>query len=182
MKLGLGARPRISEMARAVGLPTTYEYIYHLASNFVHFNPNALLRMGWSKESKEHNFSFSIENMSGYYDGVCKFYGGILFVGFATFISRVPDLRLDLSKELAQIEQAIAYVERWPEIITFEEMNIEVPQRPPFFLERAMRELMRLAGDIRYGEILAEVKSVQPVRSSRKRSNSTKPSGAISTR
>jgi Family of unknown function (DUF5677) len=39
--------PTIKDMALEVGLTFTYDYIYFVSSNFVHFNPQGLLRMGW---------------------------------------------------------------------------------------------------------------------------------------
>ena len=42
--------PSIQRLSRKVGLETTYDYVYHLTSNFVHFNPNQLFRTGWGPD------------------------------------------------------------------------------------------------------------------------------------
>src|SRR4051812_25494203 len=72
--------PSIRDMAERTGLIHTYEYIYYLSSNFVHFNPNILMRMGWGPEFGPYRFSVS--NFSQYYGDVASFYGAVLFIGF----------------------------------------------------------------------------------------------------
>jgi uncharacterized protein DUF5677 len=110
----------VRDLARNVGLSSTYEYIYFAASNFVHFNPQALFRTGWGREHGP--FNFSIYNMDGYYKSFSSFYGAVLFIGFqAAFGGEY--LRVDLDAEIAQLIELIGYVQRWPEVITFEEMT-----------------------------------------------------------
>ena len=110
----------LRDMAEDVGLISTYEFIYFSASNFVHFNPHALFRTGWGAEHGP--FTFSIRNMSGYYQSFSSFYGAVLFIGFqASFGS--DHFKVDLETEINRLIELIGYVQRWPEIITFEEMN-----------------------------------------------------------
>jgi len=169
--LGFAGVPTVASMARAVGLPATYDFIYFLTSNFVHFNPGALMRMGWGRITKKgnkkqlRNVKFSASHMGGYYHNVAKFYGTILLVGFAHLLRSVPNLdAINLDAELGHIDQAIVALDRWPEVITFEEMNV----RPPLFLLfRAMREVMRSEGEpIQFGQILQELKAGAEVRAS----------------
>jgi hypothetical protein len=155
--------PSVAKMARTVGLIATYEFIYFLTSNFVHFNPQALMRMGWGTVAEVEgnkrlsNVKFSTSHMGGYYRNLSKFYGTILLVGFVHLLKGIPNFAaIDLTAELNQIDSAIAALDRWPEAVTFEEMNI----RPPlFFLVRAFREVMKSDDiPIGYGQILEELK------------------------
>jgi hypothetical protein len=172
LKIGFDRKPTVAAMARTVGLLTTYEFIYFLTSNFVHFNPQALMRMGWGKFDKKagrkrlRSISFSTSHMGGYYNNLAKFYGTVLLVGFLRLLRGISEFdAIDLDKELSQIEDAMAALGRWPEVVTFEEMNI----RPPLFLLfRAMREVMRSEGEpIKYGQILEELKFGTEVRPAR---------------
>jgi len=148
--------PTIRDMADDVGLSSTYEYIYFATSNFVHFNPQALFRMGWGP--KEGPFTFSIRNMDGYYRSFSGFYGAVLFIGFhASFGAK--HFNADLGTEIAQLLELIGHVHRWPEIITLEEMN----QKPPLFpLIHALGRVMREHDPtIPYGSILQEVQALR---------------------
>ncbi len=148
--------PTKRDMAKAVGLKSTYEFIYFSASNFVHFNPQALFRTGWGVE--DGPYTFSTRNMSGYYKSFCSFYGAVLFIGFqASFGSEHFNVVLDA--EIDRLIGLIGHVQRWPEIITFEEMN----QRPPLYLlTHAVGKVMREEDrTIPYGAILQEVQGLK---------------------
>jgi hypothetical protein len=154
-RLGLGRRPAVRTMATSIGLVATYDFIYFLVSNYVHFNPASFLKFGWTKE-KDRNFNFDVANMSDYYGATAIFYGAVLFIGFANFIFRMDEFkRAKVKRQIGRIERFIGSLHRWPEIVTFEEMNVRPPQ---FFLLHAMREVMRSSGDVKYGEILNELK------------------------
>ena len=115
------AWPRVYEIAEELGLEFTYEFIYFATSNFVHFNPSALLRTGWGG-SEAGPFSFSIRNMDPYYRSFSSLYGAIMFIGFyAAFGTNF--LSCSINQEADQLIEIIGNVPRWPEIITFEEMN-----------------------------------------------------------
>ena len=130
MKCSRLGGPTYRDMAKVVGLISTYEFIYYAASNFVHFNPQSLLRTGWEDDGLEGCvFTFSTRNMSGYYQSFSSFYAALLFIGYeASFGSNYFSNVLDV--EIARLIQLIKEVHRWPEIITFEEMNV----KPPLFL------------------------------------------------
>lgn len=124
--------PSIRAMAATVGLPSTYDYIYFAASNFVHFNPQALLRMGWGPQKGP--LRFAAEHMAPYYAGLARFYGAVLFIGFhAAFAPQFFDT--DLTPDVNRLLAALGEDARWPEIITFEEMNVT---RPPFSVMRVL--------------------------------------------
>ena len=149
------SRSTIRGMAEVVGLTSTYHFIYHASSNFVHFNPQVLLRTGWGDTSLEDPvFTFSTRNMSGYYQIFSIFYAAILFIGYeASFGSHYFNDVLDV--EIARIIELITAVQRWPEIVTFEEMNV----KPPFFLlTHAIGQVVRKKeGKEPYSEIVSEV-------------------------
>jgi hypothetical protein len=152
--LGL-SNPTILEMAKSVGLVAAYEFIYFLASNFVHFNPSSLMKLGWTNQT-DKNFNFSVKHMSGYYGGMAIFYAAVLLMGFIGLLSFLPEFSaVKLDAEVAELEKFIGGIQRWPEIVTFEEMNA---QPPLYFLLYAMREVMRPEGAVAYGQILQELK------------------------
>lgn len=147
--------PTIRDMADEVGLSSTYEYIYFAASNFVHFNPQALLRMGWGPELGP--FTFSVRNMNGYYQSFSGFYGAVLFIGFCSSFG-AKHLNADLDTEIARLLELIGHIDRWPEVITFEEMN----QEPPlYFLTHVLGIVMREEDPtIPHNAILQEVQAL----------------------
>lgn len=129
--------PTIQEMAARVGLTSTYDFIYFAASNFVHFNPQVLFRTGWG--DVEGPMVFSIRHMHRYYRSFCSFYGAVLFVGFeASFGTDYFETALD--NEIDRLVDLIGNVQRWPEVITFEEMN-ETP--PLYLLTHALGRVVR---------------------------------------
>ena len=148
--------PTVRDMASDVGLLSTYEYIYFATSNFVHFNPQALLRTGWGP--KLGPFTFSIHNFDGYYRSFSSFYGAVLFIGFqASFGSKY--FSVDVASEISRLIELIGHVQRWPEVITFEEMNLE---RPLYLLTHALSKVMRKEDPtIPYGAILQEVQALR---------------------
>ncbi len=147
--------PTVLQLAKKVGLKSTYEFIYFAASNFVHFNPIALFRTGWGPERGP--FTFSIRNMNGYYRSFSSFYGAVLFIGFkASFSEEYFNDSLDA--EVDELIELVGHMHRWPEVITFEEMN----QKTPFYLlTHAMSKVMKEEDStIPYGAILQEVQSL----------------------
>ena len=56
---GLGGANRVSvkRLSQRVGLKTTYDYVYHLTSNYVHFNPTHLFKLGWGPIQGPFTFS-----------------------------------------------------------------------------------------------------------------------------
>jgi hypothetical protein len=149
--------PTVRDMSERTGLNQTYEYIYFLSSNFVHFNPHALLRTGWGPE--EGPFRFSIHNFSQYYADLASFYGAVLFVAFYNRLGQ-GYFTASCSADVDRILEILDEVPRWPELVTFEEIN----KRPPTlqgFLTRAMRKVAQEQGeDIPYGAILREARGL----------------------
>lgn len=127
-KLGLrdGKRlPSIKEMAAYSGLSDLYGYLYHATSKIVHFSPHVLMRMGWGDLEKGPIY-VSSKHFFSYYREFNKFYGSFLFIRYVDEFQK----ELRLSKKIIQykdiIEDVINKEKRWPELVTFEEMNLDL--------------------------------------------------------
>ena len=147
-------RITVRDVCRRVCLHTTYDYVYHMTSNYVHFNPSHLFKMGWGP--MEGPFTFSVKHFDKYYRHVARFLGAMLFMGYVLmFPKRLSD---DLSKEY--IETVTSTLEsniRWPEIVTFEEMNQQPPKN---IFHRALMSMLRKEDSRSFPSILEELKSL----------------------
>lgn len=154
-KLGYNTIPSTQRLAKAVGLETTYGYLYHMSSNFVHFNPGQLMKLGWGP--MEGPFVFSVAHFSRYYAEVCRFVGALLFFGYCCtwpclFAGDFP--RKYTEVVTGELKRGV----RWPEIVTFEEMNISPPKNP---LARALISVVRQDNRQQMPEIFSEFQALQ---------------------
>ena len=151
---GFSSTPSIRQLSLRVGLKTTYQYIYHMSSNFVHFNPGHLLRQGWGPD--DGPFLFLMKNFSDYHSDVCRFLGAVLFLGYCY---SCPDQFDGDTREMAirQITSVLQSNVRWPEIVTFEEMNDKFPN----ILVQAVMSMYRKEAVDPLPDILSELKSLQ---------------------
>ncbi len=119
--------PRIIDMADACSLRSLYDYLYCATSRFVHFSPHLFMRMGWGNiKTSDPSFRFSTTNFSTYYKEFSRFYGTILFVNFCEEFG--GDLKIsNLAASLVVLREYMEKSPRWPEFVTFEELN----QTPP---------------------------------------------------
>jgi hypothetical protein len=148
--------PTIRDMSAAVGLTSTYDYIYYVASNFVHFNPGNLLRSGWNRD--DGPFVFSLRHRSPYYQALTSFYGCVLFIGYySAFGSEY--FKNDWEHEITHLTKLIGDIQRWPELVTFEELNLSPPLY--FALHAARTVIEKSDKSIPYGAILQEVRSLR---------------------
>jgi hypothetical protein len=131
--------PSVRFMAEVGGLLPIYDYLYAATSEWVHFSPHVLLRMGWTKESlpTAKEFVFSTVTYTGYYWAFNLFYGSYLFALFCRTFCQYLDLSSAVLEAVAQIEQELDHEPRWPEVFTFEEYNIK-PPHPLQYLLRAL--------------------------------------------
>jgi hypothetical protein len=140
-----GKLPPIEQMAIKVNLRWLYDFIYSATSEVVHFNPRIALRSGWgpcplpAHHPGEHfprSGVFSTKNFCRYYLDFNSTYGLFMFLLFAlsfrkdlalsdSFIGRIKKMQTLLDDEL-----------RWPEALTYEEMN---QQDPGLILRAALR-------------------------------------------
>lgn len=125
----------IEQMAIKLGMREIYDYFYRVTSDVVHFNPSISLRSGWGDDPKRGKFSMA--NFAKYYAEFCQVYSVLLF----TMLARAFAVDLGLSKPfragLRAIEKELDDVLRWPEAVTFEEMN----QKPPGILIRLLAKV-----------------------------------------
>lgn len=118
--------PSVSHMATHGRLIKLYSYLYHATSDLVHFSPHTLLRMGWGPKEE---VVFSTRNFKKYYHTFSQFYGTYLFVQFWEFFKDILGLDKRIKPSVNRLKAFIEEIPRWPEIVTFEEMN----QVPPNF-------------------------------------------------
>lgn len=146
--------PTIREISNAVGLKTTYEYCYHLTSNFVHFNPAQLFRTGWG--SLEGPFSFSVANFEGYFSNLARFLGVLVFLGYCHLAP--TRFEADAAERYAKtIDRQLRGNFRWPEITTYEEMNRTWPDH---VILRALMTVMREENSNAMPDVLSELKGL----------------------
>lgn len=113
--------PSIHYMSKQTGESELYNYLYHASSTFVHFSPNNLLRMGWGKLP---HVQFSTSNFKLYYKDFSLFYSLLLLSKLCEWQESngfLPGFNKDYIKIMIAI---LGKAERWPELVTFEEMNV----------------------------------------------------------
>ena len=141
-----GKWPATEQLACKVGQGTIdvlYDYIFRLTSSAVHFSTSGLLRTGWgtgsSIESRE--VTFSTKNMSAYYVAYCQIYGMFLLSIYFEFFSDLLAVPTGVLQIVQEIRTDLTRRGRWPEMITFEEMNMEFPKSNQLIL-LALQEAM----------------------------------------
>lgn len=124
-----GGLPPTSEIARKIGpdtLSVLYEYVYRLTSGMVHFSTRALLRTGWGNEGE---CRFSTTNMDRYSGEFCRVYGIFLLTVYFEFFGTLLGMDDNVARIVKRLRRFLIQQNRWPEMITFEEMNHKVPKR-----------------------------------------------------
>lgn len=130
--------PTVYSMAQNCNLDLLYDYIYSATSRLVHFNPSILMRMNWgSEENVEYDNQISTENFAEYYLAFNRFYANYLFLLHCNIFKDELPFKEDFYKLLEELRVLLDNELRWPEIITFEEMNIEPPS--PFIYSLLQR-------------------------------------------
>jgi hypothetical protein len=128
--VGRSSWPSVWFMAKACSEEALYSYLYSATSKWVHFSPHVLLRMGWggSKDDLgDHTeWHFTTSNFERYYQDFNKIYSCFLLLRLleGSGNALVPAAARPLLDELrAELGEQL----RWPEAVTFEEMNVEAP-------------------------------------------------------
>lgn len=145
-KLGWSGRkawPSVWHMAKATSLHELYNYLYSATSKWVHFSPQILLRMGWGGTPEDvgghTEWVFSTKHFSLYYVEFNRIYSLFLLVrlfrGPAT--SLLPN---DAARLIDALEGVLDETLRWPEAVTYEELNIDGPKSFMRILLRAAHE------------------------------------------
>lgn len=119
-------KPSAWAMAKDQDLEVLYTYLYHATSRFVHFSPNTLLKMAWYDPENEES-QCDPNFFSNYYYQFVKFYSVQLL---SSLINRFPEkiiiedmLKKSIKERLAEANS----IQRWPELVTFEELNVDSP-------------------------------------------------------
>ena len=106
-------------------LEVVYDFIYRLTSDAVHFSPQILLRSGWGNLPTDVTFSSS--HMGPYYVAVNRVYGGYLLCLYFEFFSEFLEPDQKEENAVAELRKYLLEIPRWPEMITFEELNVSDP-------------------------------------------------------
>ena len=123
-----GVHPSTRSLAREQGsgeLSVLYDYLFRLTSASVHFTAQGLLRTGWGADQK---MTFSPENVEGYYLDSCRFYGCFLFCAYFEKFGRYLRPPRDVKVLLNELRHDLMLHDRWPEMVTFEELNLPPPK------------------------------------------------------
>jgi Family of unknown function (DUF5677) len=139
--------PPIEQMANKVNLRWLYDFIYSGTSEVVHFNPRIVLRSGWGPcsmpaghKSSHHPLSaaFSTKNFWRYYLDFNRTYSLYLFILFVNTFKKDLSLNRTLVNNVRKMQVLLDDEIRWPELLTYEEMN----QTEPGPLARAILKIV----------------------------------------
>ena len=122
-----GVIPPIRQLAEKHGgdvLARLYDYLYRLTSGTVHFGVGALLRTGWGDKPK---CTFSVRHFTDYYVAFGQVYGAFMFCVYFELFARILRPGKSVQRRIAAVRNCILSRVRWPEMVTFEEMNLPVP-------------------------------------------------------
>ena len=125
-RYGKPSARRIATRISPTFLSVMYDYMYNLTSSTVHFNPLSLLRSGWGPDVT--HATFSTKNMSHYHFRNCQIYGGMLFCLYLELFDDYIQLDSDETSILMEYRRSLFLEPRWPEMVTFEEMNQPLPE------------------------------------------------------
>lgn len=131
---GIKAMPPIRELAEKSDpglLEVVYDFVYRLASGEVHSTPRTLLRLGWGTAAKPDeaplDAKFSAENFARYYLEVAQVYSSYIVCLWFEFFEDGLDATQDEVTAVASLRAYLLSRERWPEMVTYEEMNFRLP-------------------------------------------------------
>lgn len=118
--------PSCWSLARKAGITEVYEFFYRFSCDMVHFNPAVLLRFGWAPEPCKPRFAAA--NFNLYYQSFGLIYGAYLWCLFLQLLRK--NLRGTKESRAAEKEliKWLDRAERWPEMLTREEMNLPPPK------------------------------------------------------
>ena len=111
--------------ANKLGLTEFYRFYYAITSEMVHFSPHVLLRMGWGADPWKPKFS--TQNFSIYYREMILVYSLFLFKELIISYDQIIKLPMKIREAATETEKYLNFILRWPEPVTFEEMNLKGP-------------------------------------------------------
>ena len=107
-------------------LDVLYEFLFRLTSSSVHFDSQTLLNSGWGNPKNEWKFSSS--HMGLYWLSCSSLYGALIFCLYFEYFEQHLKPTEDIEIVISRLRKKIISIFRWPEMVTFEEMNVPVPQ------------------------------------------------------
>lgn len=123
-------------------LEVVYDFFYRLASGEVHSSPRTLLRLGWQITENPNEAvlksGFSIKQLGNYYLALAQIYGSYLFCLWFEFFSAHYEVSEDDLKQISSVRAYLLEQVQWPEIVTFEEMNVPRPDSEATFWSRVL--------------------------------------------
>lgn len=122
---GNSTMPQIRQLAEKRRIESLYDFMYRLTCDVVHFNPQVLFRSGWGDLPEE---AFSTKNFEAYYRAFATIYGSYLFCIYFELLGKHLNPGKRVKKIVQRIRDIVNAQNRWPELITYEEMNISRPR------------------------------------------------------
>jgi hypothetical protein len=116
----------------------------------VHFNPRVALRNGWGDNPR--NSRFGMKNFCRYYLFFSQIYSVFLFNAFCESFKAELALPDNFMERLKMLKNNLNRINRWPEALTYEEMNQPSPNS-------LIRTVMQLAHEQGWDKELKEKKS-----------------------
>lgn len=137
-RIGNKDRPNTRHICEKLGstaLKFLYEYMYCITSDTVHFNAKSLLRTGWGEIPSTGNpyMNFLPSNLSDYKTRFCKVYSAILLTMYFECFFNVLSAPEEVAQAVSNLRRTLIMLPRWPEMLTFEEMNLNPPRINPIF-------------------------------------------------
>lgn len=123
--LSKASLPPTRNMAVEADLDDLCDFMYAITSDVVHFNPRVILRNAWGK--KNECFERSVGNFDIYYADFCQTYSVFFLCEFVRSFSLEFSFSSEYLKNIGELEEWLDEKLRWPEAVTFEEMNIDGP-------------------------------------------------------
>jgi hypothetical protein len=114
--------PSTWALAKRAGIGEVYEFFYRFACDIVHFNPAVLLRFGWADDPSTPRFTAS--NFDRYYQSFGLVYGAYLWCLFLQLLRKNLGGSVESRAAEKQLIKWLKMHERWPEMLTPEEMNL----------------------------------------------------------
>lgn len=116
----------LSEKQNLDLLTTVYDFLFRLTSRMVHFSPSTLMTMGW--RSVKDRMRFSTKNFKEYYYLTSSIYGLYLFCLYFELFPKILRAPKEIKKHIEKFRKEILMIPRWPEMVTFEAMNLPSPK------------------------------------------------------
>ena len=149
--------PPIRELAEKSDpglLEVVYDFIYRLVSAEVHSTPRTLLRLGWGTSravgAAPLEAEFSTRHLGPHYLAIAQVYSTYILCLWFEFFEDQFDASEDDLLAISDLRDYLLSRARWPEMVTFEEMNVTVPEshatKWPNFLIAALYNVISQEG------------------------------------